>query len=214
MLVSPVPQADMPQHIKIELIDPPSPYVKLDNPFMGLSSISKFNGAKTELHTFLFSGISVSDWKNIKSDLVVAGITPDLKIWHLYINSPGGDAFQGLALADIVSCAKNTLRVFTHGHGIIASAALPVFAEGHVRIAAPSTIFMVHPAAIWKWPGQETIKDLKEQTAMMELLQDRYMMHIVPNSNLPREEWDAKEAETTWFTAEKAREWGLVTIIE
>jgi ATP-dependent Clp protease protease subunit len=134
---------------------------------------------------------------------------------ELFINSPGGDAFSGLALADQIERAKRKgFTINAHASGIIASAAVPVFAVASNRYAAPGTIFMVHEAALWKWPGRETASDIESQNELMHLLRDRYITKLVDNSKLSENEWKAMEKKTSWFSADKAMEYGLVDKIE
>jgi ATP-dependent protease ClpP protease subunit len=48
----------------------------------------------------------------------------------------------------------------------------------------------------------------------MELLRDRYIGKLVGNSNLDATEWRELEKKTTWFSAEKAKSYGIVDEIE
>jgi ATP-dependent protease ClpP protease subunit len=73
---------------------------------------------------------------------------------------------------------------------------------------------MVHEAELWKWPGRETASDISSQNELMSLLRDRYIGKLVTNSKIDREKWEQLEHKTTWFSAEKALEWGLVDKIE
>ena len=134
---------------------------------------------------------------------------------QMFINSPGGDAFSGLALADQIERARRKgFRITAHASGIIASAAVPVFAVCNERFAAPGTIFMVHEAALWKWPGRETASDIRSQNELMHLLRERYIGKLTANSKLDKDKWEELEKKTTWFSAEKAMDWGLVDKIE
>jgi ATP-dependent protease ClpP protease subunit len=163
----------------------------------------------------IFSGLSVSDVTRAWSDLCILEHKYGVMNVNLFINSPGGDAFSGLALADQIERAKKRgMTITAHASGIIASAAVPVFAVCSVRLAAPGTIFMVHEAAIWKWPGRETASDIRSQNDLMELLGDRYISKLVANSNLDKAQWQNLEYKTTWFSAKKAKEYGLVDKIE
>ena len=149
------------------------------------------------------------------NDICVLTKTTDIRNLNLFINSPGGDAFSGLALADQIERAKKSgFHVTAHASGIVASAAVPVFAVCNERLAAPGTIFMVHETAIWKWPGRETASDIRSQNRLMNLLRDRYLEKLTQYSALDREEWEELEHKTTWFSAEKAKSWGLVDKIE
>jgi ATP-dependent Clp protease protease subunit len=135
----------------------------------------------------------------------------DIRTVHIYINSPGGDAFSGLALADEIERArKNSFHITAHASGIIASAAVPVFAVCNKRFAAPGTIFMVHEAALWKWPGRETASDIRSQNELMHLLRERYIGKLTANSKLDKNKWEELEKKTTWFSVQKAKDWGLV----
>jgi len=170
---------------------------------------------KDEAYTKIFSALTVGDVTNLWNDICVLTKATDIRQINLFINSPGGDAFSGLALADQIERAKKEgFYVIAHASGIVASAAVPIFAVCHERLAAPGTIFMVHETSLWKWPGRETASDIRSQTRLMELLRERYIDKLVKYSKLDREEWEELEYKTTWFSAEKAKSWGLVDKIE
>jgi len=161
-----------------------------------------------------FSGLSTIDSTFFWNDLIILRDMGISKI-HLYINSPGGSAFTGICLADqIIRAQSEGFKITAYASGIIASAAVPVFGVCNVRYAAPGTIFMVHEASIWKWPGRETASDIESQSELMHLLRERYITKLVEYSNLTKEEWREMEKKTTWFSAEKALEWGLVDEIK
>lgn len=162
----------------------------------------------------MFSGLSVSDVANLWNDLIIFESMGVVNV-ELYINSPGGDAFSGLALADQIERAQRKgIKITAFASGIIASAAVPVLAVCGKRYATPGTIFMVHEAALWKWPGRETASDIRSQNELMGLLRERYIRKLVNNTNLTKEKWEELEKKTTWFSAEQAKEWGLVDSIE
>jgi ATP-dependent protease ClpP protease subunit len=170
---------------------------------------------KDEAYVKIFSALTVADVTNMWNDICVLSKTTNIRNLNLFINSPGGDAFSGLALADQIERAKkNGFRVTAHASGIVASAAVPVFAVCNERLAAPGTIFMVHETSIWKWPGRETASDIRSQNSLMTLLRDRYIAKLTQYSALDREAWEELEHKTTWFSAEKAKDWGLVDKIE
>jgi ATP-dependent protease ClpP protease subunit len=171
--------------------------------------------SKDKAFVKIFSELSVSDVTRLWNDIVVLELNSSIRDVNLFINSPGGDAFSGLALADQIERAQRKgFRITAHASGIVASAAVPVFAVCKVRLAAPGTIFMVHEAELWKWPGRETASDISSQNELMSLLRDRYIGKLATNSKVDREKWEQLEHKTTWFSAEKALEWGLVDKIE
>jgi ATP-dependent Clp protease protease subunit len=187
--------------------------MEVANPEGRLSQLSFISSDKAFVK--IFSGLSVADVTRLWNDLVVLENNTKIRDVNLFINSPGGDAFSGLALADQIERARRKgFKVTAHASGIIASAAVPVFAVCDVRLAAPGTIFMVHEAALWKWPGRETASDIRSQNDLMYLLRDRYIGKLVDNSKLDKSKWEELEKKTTWFSADKAKAWGLVDNIE
>ncbi|CAB1063113.1 hypothetical protein D1BOALGB6SA_7896 [Olavius sp. associated proteobacterium Delta 1] len=187
--------------------------MEVANPEGRLSQLSFIS--KDKAFVKIFSGLSVADVTRLWNDLVVLENNTEIRDVNLFINSPGGDAFSGLALADQIERARRKgFKITAHASGIIASAAVPVFAVCDVRLAAPGTIFMVHEAALWKWPGRETASDIRSQNELMHLLRDRYIGKLALNSKLNKTKWEKLENKTTWFSAEKAKDWGLVDSIE
>ena len=187
--------------------------MEIPNPDGELSQLSFIVGGKAFIK--IFSGLSVADVQYLWNDIIFLENETDIRDLNIFINSPGGDAFSGLALADQIERAKNKgFKVTAHASGIIASAAVPVFAVCDVRLAAPGCVFMVHEAALWKWPGRETASDIRSQNDLMELFRERYIGKLVDNSNLSKDEWEAMEKKTTWFSAETAKKYGLVDRIE
>lgn len=205
-------KAAEPVDVEVETEEKINKSMTIPNEEGELSNLSFIKNG--EAYTKLFSALTVANVTNLWNDICVLEHS-DIRIVHLFINSPGGDAFSGLALADQIERAKaKGFHVIAYASGIIASAAVPVFAVCDERKAAPGTIFMVHETSIWKWPGRETASDIRSQNALMDLLRDRYLTKLTDNSNLTKDEWGELEFKTTWFSAQKAQEYGLVDKIE
>jgi ClpP class serine protease len=62
--------------------------------------------SKNRAFVKIFSGLSVSDVTRLWNDLVVLENNTKIRDVSLFINSPGGDAFSGLALADQIERAR------------------------------------------------------------------------------------------------------------
>jgi ATP-dependent protease ClpP protease subunit len=187
--------------------------MEIPNQEGSLSSLSFIS--RDEAFIKLFSSLTVGDVSSLWNDIWVLKKGTNIRNLHLFISSPGGDAFSGLALADQIERAKKDgFHVTAHASGIVASAAVPVFVVCDERLAAPGTIFMVHEASVWKWPGRETASDIRSQNRLMELIRDRYIGKLTKYSKLSKEEWQKLEHKTTWFSAEMAKVWGIVDKIE
>ncbi len=206
-------QAAHPSKMEVNNVDMIHKSMEIPNQEGSLSSMSFIS--KNEAFIKLFSSLTVGDVSSLWNDIWVLKKNTNIRNLHLFINSPGGDAFSGLALADQIERAKREgFHVTAHASGIVASAAVPVFAVCDERLAAPGTIFMVHETSVWKWPGRETASDIRSQNRLMELIRDRYIGKLTKYSKLSKEEWQELEHKTTWFSAEKAKAWGIVDKIE
>jgi len=134
----------------------------------------------------------------------------------IYLNSPGGAAFQGLAITDELRIFKEKkIRITAEGRGLIASAAVPVFLIADHRIASKYTIFLIHPAKLWKWGlFAESLDDLQSQAKMIGLLQSNYAENVAACSKLTKEQILEMMKKDTWFTAEEALKYGFVDEIK
>jgi ATP-dependent protease ClpP protease subunit len=117
---------------------------------------------------------------------------------RLRINSPGGDPFAAVTIANALRQHKATVNVEIEG--LAASAAtLPAVAGNHVTIAS-NALFMIHDPIAW------TIGDAADHRAMVECL-DRVTESIVATyrwrSTLPASELRALMTATTWMSAEE-----------
>jgi ATP-dependent protease ClpP protease subunit len=144
------------------------------------------------------------------SILMEMGITKVI----LNIFSGGGSGFEGLAVSDVIrNFVEAGMEIEAHAYGIVASAAVPIFASASKRISNNSTLFMVHEAAIWEFAfgySKTTHSDIRSQKDMMDQMQETYLNLLVQNSTKDFEFWKALETKTTWFSAKTAMEWGLV----
>ena len=106
----------------------------------------------------------VGDVSSLWNDIVVPSNNTDIRNVNLFINSPGGDVFSGLALADQIERAKRKgFHITAHVTGIVAGAAVPVFAICEHRFAASGTIlwFMRPPFGSARDVKRPQIFDLK-----------------------------------------------------
>lgn len=99
------------------------------------------------------------------------------KILTLYINSTGGDLYQGFALIDVMQSSKHPVRVI--GIGAVMSAAFLIFASGSKgeRYAAKNTSFMCHQFTSGNDAKYHDLKaEMKEtealNTKMVNILKD------------------------------------------
>jgi len=187
--------------------DAVSKVMEVQNEEMELSSNCRLFGKTAYITITSISSYGSEDMWNDLTLLYNKGI----KDIVVYLNSPGGQAFQGMAFADELRIAKKDFNITMVGRGLIASAAVPVFLTGDHRIVSKNTIFLIHPAKLWKWGFfTEGLRELDSQRNMIHLLQNKYAEIVSKNSKLSKKRVLEMMKEDTWFTADKAKEYGFV----
>lgn len=127
------------------------------------------------------------------------------------MNSPGGDAFGAIQIAnrlDKLKAEGKVKAITTHAEGIVASAATLVFLRGDTRIMRQGSRFMIHNP--WSF-GAGTAKDFREYAEQLEQTQNDVIDIYEEISTLTRTEIEmAMEAET-YYTGPEAAAIGFAT---
>lgn len=131
---------------------------------------------------------------------------PDRDI-HLYINSPGGLAYAGMAIYDVmqhVRCEVSTLCV---GMGMSAAAMILCGGAAGKRLALPNAKMMVHQGSAG---AKGAPSDM--EIALREVLRTtRRMAEIIAfHSGRPVEQVERDIDRDLFLTAEEAVEYGLI----
>lgn len=123
----------------------------------------------------------------------------------VYVNSPGGDVFDGIAIHTALAMSK--AHVTTFNTGLAASAASYIMMAGDTIKTARNAIWMLHDASGMTWGNAAAHRTQAE-------LLDKLSMNIADMYALQaggtKEEWFARLENTeTWYTGEEALAVGL-----
>lgn len=137
---------------------------------------------------------------------VLAAEDPDKDI-TLYINSPGGSITAGMVIYDTMQLIPND--VTTIAMGLAASMGQFLLCAGSAgkRYATPNTRVMMHQP-LGGIGG--TASDIKIQAEQMLFIKKRMAQLIAEHSGHSIEEIEADSDRDRWFTAEEARDYGLI----
>jgi len=131
----------------------------------------------------------------------LAGMTGPVK---LRINSPGGDVFAGIAMAQAIRDYPDGVDVQIDG--LAASIASIIAIAGRTVTAAPGSFMMIHKAWTIMFGNAD---DLMREAALLEkvdqTLASRYSARAGEGTD-----WLSAMASETWFTADEAVAAGLV----
>ena len=121
------------------------------------------------------------------------------------INSPGGSVFDGWAIFNML--AERRDRVTAKIIGVAASmASIVALAAKRVVAASNATIMIHNPAAITI--GESS--DMRETADMLDKMRGPLVRAYMTKTGKSEQAVEAAMDATTWFTAQEAKDWGLV----
>jgi len=126
------------------------------------------------------------------------------------LNSPGGSAFDGIAIYNRLLAykeefkAKITVRV--DGYACSAASVFPLAADEVIMGAG--TMYMIHEASTWTGGTKGTFRS---QADLLEKLEDGIIDIYATKANVSRDEIREKVDAETWFSAREAVEIGFAT---
>lgn len=126
---------------------------------------------------------------------------------YMYINSPGGQAYAGLAIYDTVKhlkCDVSTICV-----GMAASAATVLLSAGAKgkRLSLPHSMIHIHQP-VGEAGGQAT--DIKIQAEEILRLKNLILELLVADTGQPREKVERDIDRDFYMTAAQAKEYGVI----
>jgi ATP-dependent Clp protease, protease subunit len=123
------------------------------------------------------------------------------------INSPGGDAFDGVAIFNAFKAHGN---VTTRVEGLAASIASVIALGGNEVQAYSNTMYMIHNAWIWAAGNQY---DLREVADILEKIDGQMVDIYAANSKTGKREIAQMMKDETWMTAKEAKEKGFIDTV-
>lgn len=124
----------------------------------------------------------------------------------VYVNSPGGEVAQGLALYDVMRSVGCPIR--TVCTGTAASMGAILFAAGHQRDMLPHAKVMIHDPLRASGPCGSALEIKRQSDEILETRETTGKI-LAQHANKTLEEIYEKTAQDTWFTAEEAVAFGL-----
>lgn len=139
---------------------------------------------------------------------VVDGLPEGIETIHLRINSPGGDVFDGVTIANTLRLHPATVRVTVDG--LAASIASVIALAGDTLEMAPNSEMMIHEG----WGGcRGGAADHRKYADLLDHLNDNIAGAYAEAAGGSAEDWRARMAEETWYSAAEAVEAGLADTI-
>lgn len=122
----------------------------------------------------------------------------------LHVNSPGGDYFAGVTIANAIR--QHPAKVTVHVDGLAASAASVIAMAGDVVTMHPGSQLMIHDAMSL---AVGNANDMRETAALLDKVSDDIAGMYADRAGGQRIEWRARMQAETWYSADEAVRAGL-----
>ncbi|BEL07837.1 Clp protease ClpP [Actinoplanes sichuanensis] len=157
----------------------------------------------TTADVYLFDEIG-GWWGATAEDFVkeVAGLDVDRIVLHL--NSPGGAAKEGVAIANVLRAHRAHVEVRVDGWA--ASAASVIAMAGNEIVMGVGSQMMIHDA--WGF-AQGDASEMRKAADMLDSTSDSLAAAYAARTGIPAAEWRAVMKAESWYTAEEAVQAGL-----
>lgn len=165
-------------------------------------------GENSPVEIFIFDQIGKSWFSNdgvSAKEFVTALAEYQNRDLTVRINSPGGNVFDGLAIYNALKMHKG--HVETRIEGLAASIAGVVALAGKQITMAESAMAMIHnPSMLAEGDADE----LRDKADMLDKIGNQLAGIYSARSGKTQDEALGAMNKTTWFTAQEAKDWGLV----
>lgn len=128
---------------------------------------------------------------------------------EIRLNSPGGDAFMGIAIYNRLKRHEGKVKIYVDGWAC--SAASVIMMAGDEVIMGLGAMAMIHEASSLVW-GTKT--EMRKEADVLDELEEGIIDIYMTKANVSREEIRQKVDAETWFSAKKAVEIGFATKAE
>jgi len=159
--------------------------------------------AKSTADVYVFERIG--GWFGISADDFVRDVAGlDVDHIDLHLNSPGGDAMEGVAIANVLRQHKAEVTVWVDG--LAASAASVVAMAGDEVVMGVGAQLMIHDASCL---AVGDAAEMRKAAEMLDSTSNAYAAAYAAKAGGTPADWRAVMVAETWYTGEEAVAAGL-----
>lgn len=159
----------------------------------------------------------LSFYDTIGADIFGEGATPqmvsealqgDFKNVELHLNSPGGDAFAGVAIYNLLKASSKSVDVVVDG--LAASAASIIAMAGDTITMNQGSVMMIHEAQAMAFGNSD---DMKKMADTLDTVTSGIADIYSSRTGMPKATILDMQNQETWMTADEAVQKGFATSI-
>jgi ATP-dependent Clp protease protease subunit len=169
-----------------------------------------YNRLLRERIIFLGTEVKDENANAICAQLLLLAAEDPTKDVHLYINSPGGSVSAGMAIYDTMQFVKNDVATVAMGMAASMGQFLLCAGAPGKRYATPHARVMMHQPS---GGLGGTASDIRIQAEQMLYTKKKMAELIALHTGQTVEQIDRDSDRDRWFTAEEAKEYGMVDVV-
>lgn len=169
---------------------------------------------KTDDEADLYLYIEIASWggggyahsaQSFKRELDALG---EIKTLNIYINSPGGDVFEGNAIYNMLSRKSKNCQLNVYIDGLAASIASVIAMSGTKIIMPSNSMMMVHNAWCYTWGNSKDLRDTANALDKIDIsIKQTYLNKA--GDKLDDDTITDLMNNETWLTAQECLDYGL-----
>ena len=160
-------------------------------------------------HRIIFLGQQVDDdiANRICAELVLLASEDDKRDISIYINSPGGSVYAGMAIYDVMQYVPNDIATYAMGMAASMGQFLLTAGAPGKRYALPHAQILMHQPS---GGIGGTASDIRIQAEQMLYIKRTLFERTAYHTGQPIEQIEKDADRDRWFTAEEAKDYGFV----
>ena len=160
-------------------------------------------------HRIIFLGQQVDDdiANRICGEIVLLASEDDKRDISIYINSPGGSVYAGMAIYDVMQYVPNDIATYAMGMAASMGQFLLTAGAPGKRYALPHAQILMHQPS---GGIGGTASDIRIQAEQMLYIKRTLFERTAYHTGQPIEQIEKDADRDRWFTAEEAKEYGFV----
>lgn len=186
-----------------------NPYI-LEERQLNVTQMDVFSRLMMERIIFLGTQIDSYTANTIQAQLLFLDSQDPGKDISIYINSPGGSVYDGLAIYDTMQFITSNVATLCTGMAASMAAVLLVAGEEGKRQALPHSRVMIHQP-LGGVQGQAS--DIEIEAKEIQKFKKELYTIISEHSHTPYEKVWADSDRNYWMTADEAREYGMIDVV-
>lgn len=156
----------------------------------------------------------ITSWPWLNSDVSAFNIIQqidglDVDEINVYINSPGGEVAEAVAIYSALK--RNKAKINTYCDGFACSAASIIFCAGDTRTMGKIAMLMIHNCM--SYVGYANAEELRKAADDTDKINQSSIEAYKAVSNLSEDKIKELMSNETWLTADEALEYGFATQI-